>query len=135
MRERRSPSQSPQAHGLSKVTLLVPENCAEGLRQFARELCARHRAGPAPLAPEWRTVAPSAELMVDPECRARCAIRDTGASGGKRFHWTVTVLGHSRPVAAGRTGELTEARWQAEAALAAYMAARGEMREDEAGDA
>jgi hypothetical protein len=32
----------------------------------------------------------SAELMVDPGCGARFAIRDTGAPGERRYHWTVT---------------------------------------------
>ena len=127
MRERRSPSRSRQTHGLRKVTVFVPENSAEGIRQFARELCARHQAGPASEAPEWRVVSPSAALMVSPECRARCAIRDTGASGRKRFHWAVTVLGQSRPIAAGRTGELAEARSLAEVALRDYTADRREL--------
>ena len=35
--------------------------------------------------------APSAELIVDLQSGARCAIRDTGAAGGGRYHWTVTV--------------------------------------------
>ena len=44
----------------------------------------------------------SAELMVGPDCGARCAIRDTGAPGEGRYHWTVTVFGETDPVAAGR---------------------------------
>jgi hypothetical protein len=39
--------------------------------------------------------------MVDPGRGARCAIRDTGAPGGGRYHWTVTVFGETDPVAAG----------------------------------
>jgi hypothetical protein len=48
--------------------------------------------------------------MVDPGRGARCAIRDTRASGPDRYHWTVTVFGEPDPMAAGRTGELGEAR-------------------------
>ena len=61
-------------------------------------------------AGQWRKLSPSAELMVDPGRGARCAIRDTGAPGEVRYHWTVTVFGGTDPVAAGRTGELGEAR-------------------------
>ena len=61
--------------------------------------------------------APSAELMVGPGCGASCAIRDTGARGEGRYHWTVTVFGETDPVATGRTGELAEARSRAETAL------------------
>jgi hypothetical protein len=122
MRARRPPSRSLQAHGLRKVTVLVPEECAEALQQFARELCDARQAGPAYLTPQWRTLSPSAELMVVPEYRARCAVRDTGANGGKRFHWTVTILGRSLPVALGRAGELAEARALAEMALGTYAA-------------
>ena len=77
---------------------------------------------------------PSAELMLAPECHARCAIRDTGASGGKRFHWTATVLGRSRPIAAGRTEELAEARPLAETALSGYVAEGRELSRADAGD-
>jgi hypothetical protein len=93
-----------------------------GLRQFARELCAARQAGPAPPGPKWRPLSPSAELMVDPECHARCAIRDTRARGANRFHWSVTVLGRDYPIVAGRTGELAEARSLGEMALGAYAA-------------
>jgi hypothetical protein len=48
--------------------------------------------------------------MVEFGCGARCAIRDTGAPGGDCYHWIVTVSGETDPVAAGRTGELGEAR-------------------------
>jgi hypothetical protein len=41
MRQGRPPSRSLRAQGLCKVTVLVPEDCAEGIRQFARELGAR----------------------------------------------------------------------------------------------
>jgi hypothetical protein len=58
MRERQPPSRLLRGRRLCKVTLFVPEGCAEGLRQFAR------------------------------------------------FHWSVTILGQSHPVATGHTGEL-----------------------------
>jgi hypothetical protein len=122
MRNSRPPFQSPRAPRLRKVTVLVPEGCAEGLRQFARDLCQRQEAGWSDAAGQWRKLSPSAELMVDPGCGARCAIRDTGAAGSDHYHWTVTVLGEPDPVAAGRTAELVEARSQAEAALAGQRA-------------
>jgi hypothetical protein len=34
--------------------------------------------------------------MFDPGCGARCAIRDTGARGEGRYHWTVTVFEYGR---------------------------------------
>ena len=49
---------------------------------------------------------------------ARCAIRDSRAPGAERYLWMLTVFGYYQ-VAAGRTGELGNARSQAEAALAA----------------
>jgi hypothetical protein len=73
------------------------------------------------MAPQWRTLSPSAELMVDPGFGARCAIRDTGVRGEGRYHWTVTLFGETDPVAAGRTGKLAEARSRAEGALLAYL--------------
>jgi hypothetical protein len=112
----------------------VPEDFAEGLRQFTLELRVRQRAGPALVAPEWRAISPSVELLVNPECRARCAVRDTGARGGKRFHWTVTVLGRSRPVAAGRTRGRAEARSLAETALSGYVAEGRELSRADGGD-
>jgi hypothetical protein len=117
MRKRLPASRSRRADGLCSVTLLVPENCAEGLRDLASVLRARQRERTAdPFG--WRRLSPSAELMVDPGCGARCAIRDTRVAGGERYHWTVTVVGEPAPVASGRTGELAEARSQAEEALA-----------------
>jgi len=55
--------------------------------------------------------------MVDPDCGARCAIRDIGAPGAGHSHWTVTVFGEPDPVAAGRAEDLVDARTAAEAAL------------------
>ena len=84
MRERRRPSRSPWALVLRKVTVLVPDSSVEGLRQFARELC--HHQAPVvfQMGRGWRKLSPSAELLVDPGCGARCAIRDTGAAAGAR---------------------------------------------------
>jgi len=42
-------------------------------------------------------------VVVNPEYRTLCAIRDTGASGADRFHWSATILEQSHPVAAGHT--------------------------------
>ena len=68
--------------------------------------------------------------MVDPRVGARCAIRDKRAAGAERYHWTVTVVGEPDPVAAGRAGQVAEARSQAEAALADYAAAWREIPRD-----
>jgi hypothetical protein len=108
--------------GLRRVTVLVPVGCAEGFLLLARELRARQSGGT--VTPGWRRLSPSAELFVDPNSGARCAVRDTGASGAERYYWTVSAFGEHQ-VAEGRTGELTEARSQAEAALAAYTGGPG----------
>ncbi len=100
----------------------MPVGCAEGLRQLARELRARQRVGTGGVTLGWRRLSLSAELFVDPESGARCAVRDTGALGAERYYWTVSAFGDHQ-VAAGRTEELTDARSQAEAALVAFMAA------------
>jgi hypothetical protein len=42
MHERQRPSRSSTARGLCKVTIIVPEPSAEGVRQFAHELRERH---------------------------------------------------------------------------------------------
>ena len=122
MRQSRPSSRPPRAQGLCKVTVLVPEDCAEGIRQFAHELRARHQAEPTPTRLEWQALSPSAELMVSPELSARCAVRDTRAPGGDRFRWTVAMLGQLDPVAEGRAESRAEARLLAEAAVAAYFA-------------
>jgi hypothetical protein len=134
MSERQPASRSLQARGLRRITLVVPESCADGLLQLARELRARQRAATADVAAGWRRLSPSAELFVDPESGVRCAIRDTGAPGAERYSWTLTVFGDHQ-MAAGRTGELAAARSQAESALAAYVAALREPPEGEEGDA
>jgi hypothetical protein len=126
MRDRRPSSRSLRAQELREVIVLVPEDCAEGLRQFAHELRARHQAEPAQTALKWRALSPSAELMVSPECTARCAVRDTRAPGADRFRWTVAVLGQLDPVAEGRAEDRAEARALAEAAVAGYFAAWAE---------
>jgi hypothetical protein len=133
MSGRQPASQSLQARGLRRVTLLVPVGCAEGLRQLASELRARQRAGTRGLTLGWRRLSPSAELLVDPESGARCAIRDTGAPGVERYYWTVMAFGDHQ-VAAGRTGELVVARSQAETALAVYVAAWREPSGDDSGN-
>jgi hypothetical protein len=134
MRGQQASSRSLQARGLRRVTILVPVGCAEGLRQLARELRARQRVGTAGVTLGWRRLSPSAELFVDPESGVRCAVRDTGALGAERYFWTVSAFGDHQ-VAAGHTGEVTEARSQAEAALVAYMAAWRELPGEESRNA
>jgi hypothetical protein len=118
------------ADGLRSVALLVPESCADGLRDLARALRARQRdrAGGPRLG--WRSVSPSTELMVDPGSAARCTIRDTRGKGAERYYWTVTVIGETEPVAAGRSEELTEARSQAEKALRIYVVGGGSLKRE-----
>ena len=108
------------ARGLRRVTVLVPAGCAEGLLLLARELRARQGTGTAGATLGWRRLSPSTQLFVDLESGARCTIRDTGTPGVGRYLWTVSVLDEHQ-LAAGRTGELVEARAQAEMALAGYM--------------
>jgi hypothetical protein len=111
---------------LCEVTVLVPEVCVEDIRQFAQELRVRQHSEPPPTRREWQTVSPSADLMVSPDCSARCVVRDTKAASGNRFRWTVAVLGQLDPVAERRTENRVEARSLAEAAVAAYFAGRAE---------
>ena len=126
MRGQQASSRSLQARGLRRVTILVPVGCAEGLRQLARELRARQRIGTAGVTLGWRRLSPSAELFVDPESGKRSAVRDTGALGAERYYWPVSAFGDHQ-VTAGRTGDVREARSQAAAALAGYMAAWREL--------
>jgi hypothetical protein len=116
----RRPPSFPQASRLRRVTLRVPEDYAEDLRRFARELRSRQR-GPAYPTSEWRRVSPSAELLVDPECQARGIIRDTRARGADRFHWSVLAPDQSHPVAAGHTGRIARGRMLTETALRAFV--------------
>jgi hypothetical protein len=68
---------------------------------------------------EWRSITPSAKLIVDPRNGERSVIRDTGSDGG-RYLWSVLAAGEMRPVSEGRTDELARAQSIAEAALRAY---------------
>jgi hypothetical protein len=71
-----------------RVTVRVPEDYAEDLRRFARELRTRQSAQPAAAsATQWRRLSPSTEWLIDPECQARGIIRDTRALGPNRFYW------------------------------------------------
>lgn len=70
----------------------------------------------------WRMLSPSARVLVDPVSGARGIIRDTGADGAYRFHWSVVPSEESLPIAAGRTGGLAWARSIVEEALRAYAA-------------
>jgi len=113
----------------------VPEDFTDDLRQFARELRARHRAESDHALLKWQAISPSAELLVGPERSTRCAARDTRVPGADRFRRTVAVLGKLEPVAEGRAENRAEARSFAEAAVAAYFAGRAEPSSGEcAGD-
>jgi hypothetical protein len=68
MHQSRPSSRPPRAQRLCKVTILVPEDCAERIRQFAHELRAQQHVEPIPTQLEWQTVSASAELMVSPDC-------------------------------------------------------------------
>jgi hypothetical protein len=119
MPENRSRSHIGPVRRLRSVTVRVPEIYAESLRLFADELRNGPQHDPASLQ-KWTRVTPSAEMIVDPECRARGIIRDTGAAGIDRFCWSVIPPGQSHPVAEGRAADLTRARAVAEAALRTY---------------
>ena len=67
----------------------------------------------------WKTISPSAQLMVDPKIGARAVIRDTRADAG-RFLWSVLAGDEMYPVAEGRTDDRARAQSIAEAALHAY---------------
>jgi hypothetical protein len=126
MHQGQPPPRALRAQGLCKVTVLVPEGCAEGIRQFAQELRNRQRNKFVHETLQWRSLSPSAELLVSPDSRARCVVRDTRAAGAVRFRWTVTLLGQLDPVAEGRTENRAEARSLAEGVVAAYFANRAE---------
>jgi len=112
----------------------VPENYADALRQFARELRARPPGGPTPAPAEWRRVSPSAELLVDPECQARGIVRDTRGRGADRFQWSVLAPDQSYEVAAGYTGRAARGRRLAEMALRAYVEDWAEQSGSQRGD-
>ena len=130
----RHSSRSQRALGLRKVTLLVPEHRAEALRQLARELCAQHRGPTASAIPQWRKLSPSAELLVDPGCGARCAVRDTRATGRDRYQWSMSMFGEAQPVAEGRAEDREEAQFLATQALRAYAADLHELGSGQDGD-
>jgi hypothetical protein len=67
----------------------------------------------------WKTISPSAQLMVDPKIGARAVIQDTRAVAG-RFLWSVLAGDEMCPVSEGRTDDLARAQSIAEAALRAY---------------
>jgi hypothetical protein len=67
----------------------------------------------------WKTISPSAQLMLDPKIGARAVIRDTRAGAG-RFLWSVLAGDEMYPVAEGRTNDRARAQSIAEAALHAY---------------
>jgi hypothetical protein len=119
MPERPSADRAEPARRLRSVTVRVPEVYAESLRLFADELRNEVQHNPA-FFQKWISITRSAELMVDADCRARGIIRDTRAGGVERFHWSVIPPGQSRPVAEGRTADLTRARCVAESALRVY---------------
>ena len=60
--------------------------------------------------PEWKTLSPSTDLIVHPECEARGVCRDTRVSGARGFLLRVVASGQLGPIAAGRTAEITRAR-------------------------
>jgi hypothetical protein len=119
MRGRRPVCQPPQARGLRRVILLVPESCAEGLGDLVRVFRARQQERTAFPPLGWQRLSPNAELMVDPRSGVRCAIRDTRAAGAERCHWTETVVGEPEPVAAGTPGDIRRGAVATEAALGA----------------
>lgn len=70
--------------------LLQPETDADQCRECdargpIQQGCWAELSAPPPASAG--TLVGSAELMVDPQCSARCAIRDTRAVGGERYHW------------------------------------------------
>jgi len=67
----------------------------------------------------WKTISPSAQLMIDPKIGARAVIRDTRADAG-RFLWSVLAGDEMYPVAEGRSDDRARAQSIAEAALHAH---------------
>jgi hypothetical protein len=131
----RPPSRPAQTLRLRRVTVRAPEDYAEDLRRFARELRTRQSGEPAVAsAIQWRRLSPSAELLIDPECQARGIIRDTGAPGPNRFHWSVLAPDQSYTIVAGHTGKITRGRWLAEMALRAFVEDWRELSGRQAGD-
>jgi hypothetical protein len=58
--------------------------------------------------------------MFDPGSGARCAIRDTGAPGEGRYHWTVTVFDETGAAAERYTGLRRRDRGQRAGRVAAH---------------
>src|SRR5271166_5827996 len=56
----------------------------ETVRQWARKFGQQFANQIRPTRLEWQALSQSAELMVSPERRARCAVRDTRAPGADR---------------------------------------------------
>ncbi|MGA7260274.1 MAG: hypothetical protein WCA23_01225 [Stellaceae bacterium] len=76
------------------------------------------------LAGQWRKLSPSAELMVDLKCGARCAIRYTEAGREDCCDWTVTRWAKTCHWRRGALAGL-QRRAAAEAALAGITDWRG----------
>jgi len=101
----------------------------QNMAHYRRDAPGTHTAGTLtwdahemPRRTNWRILSPSAQLIVDPASGARGIIRDTGADGAYRFHWSVIPSGEPLPIAAGRVGGLARAPSIAEEALRAYAA-------------
>ena len=101
----------------------------QNMAHYRRDAPGTHTAGTLtwdahemPRRTNWRILSPSAQLIVDPASGARGIIRDTGADGAYRIHWSVIPSGEPLPIAAGRVGGLARARSIAKEALRAYAA-------------
>jgi len=101
----------------------------QNMAHYRRDAPGTHTAGTLtwdahemPRRTNWRILSPSAQLIVDPASGARGIIRDTGADGAYRFHWSVIPSGEPLPIAAGRVGGLARARSIAKEALRSYAA-------------
>ena len=92
--------QRVDARAPALIPILTSGPAAQGHGPRRRRLRRAHpavrqqtpRLAPAvpPLTPpRRRALSPNAELLVDPECRARCAIKDSRASGSHQIHCTV----------------------------------------------
>ena len=131
----RPPSRPPADRPVAACDRPVPEDYAEDVRRFARELRTRQSGEPAAAsANQWRRLSPSAELLIDPECQVRGIIRDTGALGPNRFHWRVLAPDQFYTVGAGHTGKITRGRWLAEMALRAFVEHWRELSGRQGGD-
>jgi hypothetical protein len=68
---------------------------------------------------KWRSVSPSATLMIDPISGARAVIRDTGADAG-RFLWSVLAPDQMDPMSDGRTDDIALAQALVDVVLRAH---------------